>query len=126
MFQVKELAEAKGWNISRLSKASGVSYPQTLSIWHNRARRVDVSTLERLAGALGVQPWQLHEGAPRYLSVYDRALAIVQRAWPEEPDIEHHDMAKFAELLFYYEFLPHMLGRWHERYYQAETTDIRA
>jgi hypothetical protein len=39
MIKVKELAEAKGWNISRLSEASGVSYPQTLSIWHNRILR---------------------------------------------------------------------------------------
>jgi transcriptional regulator with XRE-family HTH domain len=124
MIKVKELAEAKGWNISRLSEASGVSYPQTLAIWHDRIRRIDASTLDRLAGALGVRAWQLYEGAPRYLSVYDRALDIVQRAWPEEPDIEHHDMAKFAELLFYYIFVPQMLEKLHARYYPAEPDDL--
>jgi transcriptional regulator with XRE-family HTH domain len=64
MLRIRQLAQKRGWNITALHKASGVSYPQTLSLWHNRTRRYDEDTLIRMAKALNVQVWQLYQDAP--------------------------------------------------------------
>ncbi len=65
-FQIKELAEAQGLNISqlvlkanRMSPTSRLSYPTVHALWHNRTRRPDLDTLVALARALGVEPGEL-------------------------------------------------------------------
>jgi DNA-binding Xre family transcriptional regulator len=53
--QVKELAEAKGWNISDLSFAARLAYPQAHRIWHNNVSQLNFETLARIAEALNVR-----------------------------------------------------------------------
>jgi transcriptional regulator with XRE-family HTH domain len=101
MLKVKELAEAKGWNISRLSEASGVSYPQTLSIWHNRTRRYDVETLKRIADALDVHVWQLYEGSPPATAIQERIFRVVKSLFPKVPEHHQLDMARWLEDLLH-------------------------
>ncbi len=64
--RVKELAEAKGMNISqlllqanRLSPKSSLSYPTVHALWHNRTKRPDLDTLAAVARALEVEPGEL-------------------------------------------------------------------
>ena len=67
--QVKELAEARGLNIStlllqanRLSPDVRLSYPTIHALWHNKTKRPDLSTLAAVARALGVAPGDLIVG----------------------------------------------------------------
>jgi len=64
--RVRELAEAKGMNISqlllqanRLSPASSLSYPTVHALWHNKTKRPDLDTLTVIARALEVEPGEL-------------------------------------------------------------------
>lgn len=58
-FWVKELAEQKGMNIQALADKSGIAYSTILDLWHDRVRRIDKVTLNRLCAALEVQPGDL-------------------------------------------------------------------
>ena len=56
---VKETAEAQGYNIDSLTRASGLDYNTVHRYWHNVIRRVDLTTLTKLGRALQVDPRQL-------------------------------------------------------------------
>jgi DNA-binding Xre family transcriptional regulator len=67
--QVKELAQARGLNISqllllanRLSPHSSLSYPTLHALWHNKTQRPDLDTLSVVARALAVEPGTLIVG----------------------------------------------------------------
>ncbi len=64
--RVRELAEARGMNISqlllqanRLSPESSLSYPTVHALWHNKTKRPDLDTLAAVARALEVEPGDL-------------------------------------------------------------------
>lgn len=59
--RVKELAEAKGFNQSSLSRASGVSFNTIRRIFRDPEHNVTKDTLERLAKALEVSMRELYE-----------------------------------------------------------------
>jgi DNA-binding Xre family transcriptional regulator len=59
--RIKEIAEKRGLNISDLMRLTGLSYPGTHALWHNRTSRVNLDTLTVLAQALGVQVGELFE-----------------------------------------------------------------
>jgi DNA-binding Xre family transcriptional regulator len=56
---LEEMPEAKRPSLLRLSQQTGLSYTTVHGIHSNRARRVDLDTLEALAGALGCAPGDL-------------------------------------------------------------------
>lgn len=58
-WQLKELAEAKGFNPHSLSLAAGLSYNTVRPMWLNIARRADLDTLDRLSRVLQVPPGEL-------------------------------------------------------------------
>lgn len=62
--RVKEVAEAKGFNMSSLSRASDVSFNTVKRCWKTPYREVTTTTLERLARALGVPTSSLIEDVP--------------------------------------------------------------
>ncbi len=62
--RVKELAKAKGFNQSSLSRASDVSFLTIKRIYQNPYKDVALSTLEKLAKALGVRVADLFEEVP--------------------------------------------------------------
>jgi len=59
--RVKEVAEAKGLNMTKLSQRSEVSFTTVKSMFRNPYRSVNTETLDRLAKALGVSVFELME-----------------------------------------------------------------
>ena len=62
--RVKEIAEAKGFNMSSLSRASNVSFNTVKRIYRDPYKEVTTTTLERIGKALGVPTSQLIEDVP--------------------------------------------------------------
>ena len=62
--RVKEVAQAKGVSMSRLSRISDVNYKTIQQIWRNPYREVSIKTIEKLAKALGVSSHELIEDIP--------------------------------------------------------------
>lgn len=63
MFRIRELAEARGLNITTLAGRAGLAYSQVWSTWHE-TRWPARETLEKIAAALGVPVWALFRDAP--------------------------------------------------------------
>jgi DNA-binding Xre family transcriptional regulator len=59
--RVKEVAEAKGINMTLLSHKSYVALNTIRAMYHNPYRTVNTDTLQRLADALGVSVFDLIE-----------------------------------------------------------------
>ncbi len=59
--RIKEIAEAKGFNMSSLSRASDVSFNTIKRIYRDPYKEVTTTTLERIAKALGVPTSELIE-----------------------------------------------------------------
>jgi len=62
--RVKEIAIAKGYNQSSLSRASDVPIDTIRRIWRNPYYEVRLSTLNRIAAVLGVPATDLFEDVP--------------------------------------------------------------
>ena len=58
-WQVKELAEARGFNMHSLAIEAKLSYNSVRPIWQNKARRADLDTIAQLADVLKVEPGAL-------------------------------------------------------------------
>lgn len=60
VWRVKDQAHLKDiTNISQLAAAVGVAYDTAADLWHGRARRIDLITLERVCIALSCTPAEL-------------------------------------------------------------------
>jgi DNA-binding Xre family transcriptional regulator len=57
--RVKQIAEAKGIKQSHLQISAAVTPPLLNRYWNNKTRTVDLTELEKIAQALGVQPGDL-------------------------------------------------------------------
>ena len=62
--KVREIAEAKKINMSKLSRMADVNYNTIRAIWDNERKDVTVSTLEKIARALKVEVSGLIEVLP--------------------------------------------------------------
>lgn len=62
--KVREIAEAKKINMSKLSRMSDINYNTIRAIWDNEMKDVTVSTLEKIARALQVDLAELIEVLP--------------------------------------------------------------
>jgi transcriptional regulator with XRE-family HTH domain len=62
--RVKEVAEAKGMSMTKLSQRSEVSYNIVKAIFRDPFRVVTTETIQRLARALGVPATELLEDVP--------------------------------------------------------------
>lgn len=62
--KVKEVAEAKGFNQSTLSRASDIGFSTIRRIFQDPYREITTTTLERIARALQVEPGELLELVP--------------------------------------------------------------
>ncbi len=62
--KIKEIAEQKGFSMTKLSHRSEVSFNTIKSLFRNPYRSVNTETLERIAKALGVSPVDLIEYIP--------------------------------------------------------------
>lgn len=62
--RIKELAEAKGWNIQQLSWKARLSYSSAHALWNDKPKQLDRKMLDRIALALGVNVSDLFGGSP--------------------------------------------------------------
>lgn len=62
--KIKEIAEQKGFSMTKLSHRSEVSFNTIKSLFRDPYRSVNTETLERIAKALGVSPVDLIEYIP--------------------------------------------------------------
>lgn len=62
--KIREIAEAKKINMSKLSRMADVNYNTIRAIWDNEMKDVTVSTLEKIARALQVDISELIETIP--------------------------------------------------------------
>jgi DNA-binding Xre family transcriptional regulator len=61
--RVKEVAEAKGYNMSTLSRAADVPFSTIRRLWRNPSYEVRLGTLQRIAKILNVPTSELIEDA---------------------------------------------------------------
>jgi transcriptional regulator with XRE-family HTH domain len=52
--KIKEVAEAKGVNMSQLSRRADLAYRTISLLWHNPKHDASISTLTKIARVLGV------------------------------------------------------------------------
>ncbi len=62
--RVKEVAEARGFNMSSLMRASGLGFSTVKRIWKDPYHETSTVTLGRIAKALGVLTTDLIEDVP--------------------------------------------------------------
>jgi|SRR5579884_2818022 transcriptional regulator with XRE-family HTH domain len=62
--RVKEVAQARGFTMSRLQRAADINLKTMQSIWHNPQHDASLKTLDKIAKALGVPITELLEDVP--------------------------------------------------------------
>ncbi|HZO71906.1 MAG TPA: helix-turn-helix transcriptional regulator [Ktedonobacteraceae bacterium] len=62
--KIQEVAEAKGISMSKLHRSADITYRTIRQIYSNPYRDINLSTLEKLAKALGVSICDLIEELP--------------------------------------------------------------
>lgn len=62
--RVKEVAESKGWNMSRLSRATDISFTTIKRLWTKPYSGANIDTLVKIAKVLNVQVTELIEEVP--------------------------------------------------------------
>ncbi len=60
--KIKEIAEAKGYNISRLARKADIAYQTLHAMWNDPGKDVALSTLAKIARVLNVDVSELVEG----------------------------------------------------------------
>jgi transcriptional regulator with XRE-family HTH domain len=83
-WRVGELAERRGWSVRRLAKAAGLDEKTVRNIVAGRATRVDLDTIARLAGALGVAAGALWTVKPDPVQLWQACAGSAGRAAPGE------------------------------------------
>ena len=62
--KIREIAESRKINMSKLSRMADVNYNTIRGIWDNPNRDIAVTTLEKIAKALAVNVSDLYEIVP--------------------------------------------------------------
>ncbi len=62
--KIREVAIAKGYSMSRLSREANMAYKTIQAIWRNPYREVTTTTLGKIAKVLGVNASELIESVP--------------------------------------------------------------
>ena len=62
--KIKEVAQQKGFSMSRLSRESNMAYKTIQTIWRDPYHEVTTTTLNKLARTLQVDPSELIEYIP--------------------------------------------------------------
>jgi len=62
--KIREVAQQKGFSMSRLSRESNMAYKTIQTIWRDPNHEVTTITLNKLARTLGVHPSELIEYTP--------------------------------------------------------------
>jgi transcriptional regulator with XRE-family HTH domain len=63
--RVREVAIEKGFSMGKLERAAGLSHPTVRDVWRKPDEKdISLSTLAKLATALGVHAYELFEEIP--------------------------------------------------------------
>jgi DNA-binding Xre family transcriptional regulator len=62
--KIREVAQQKGFSMSRLSRESNMAYKTIQTIWRDPYHEVTTTTLNKLARTLEVDPSELFEYTP--------------------------------------------------------------
>ena len=62
--RIRELAEAKGLDVAKLSRRADLAYRTVWQLWNDPDRDVSIKTLSKIAEALGVRVTELIEDEP--------------------------------------------------------------
>ncbi|MGI9058201.1 MAG: helix-turn-helix domain-containing protein [Ktedonobacteraceae bacterium] len=62
--KIREIAIAKGFSMSRLSREANMAYKTIQTIWRHPDHEVTTTTLNKLAKTLDVTPYDLMEYIP--------------------------------------------------------------
>lgn len=65
--KIKDLAEAKGLNITTLARKALLSYSSAHALWHGKVSQYDRKTLDRVAIVLEVHVPDLFGGEPEWV-----------------------------------------------------------
>ena len=85
-WRVEELAAQRGWGANRLAEEAGLDQKTVRNILNGRATRVDLKTIARLSGALGVGPGSLWELGPDLAGAWERTAGAAGEGTPDELD----------------------------------------
>lgn len=58
-WRLKEIAEPERWNPHNLAEAADLNYNTVWGIWHNRTKRADLETIDKITRVLKVEPGEL-------------------------------------------------------------------
>ncbi|MGE5280836.1 MAG: helix-turn-helix domain-containing protein [Chloroflexota bacterium] len=85
-WRVEELTAQRGWGARRLAEEAGLDQKTVRNIIAGRATRVDLSTIERLARALGVGPGALWDLGTDPAGAWERTAGSAGEGTPGELD----------------------------------------
>ena len=69
--RIGDVARTKGFNVKALAERSGLTYNTAYDLYHARANRVGLGTLEKICTALNAQPGELLVWVPRMEGTHD-------------------------------------------------------
>jgi DNA-binding Xre family transcriptional regulator len=65
IIRLAEIAQAKGYDKSKLHRAADLSYPAVLRLWNNKnVRQIDIDVIDKLCGVLDCAPCDLIARVP--------------------------------------------------------------
>lgn len=88
ILKVKEVAQAKGVSMRKLSIRGGMTYRTVLNVWRNPKHDVSLVTLDKIATVLGVRICDLYDRVPDEPENAQKVQPIADDADNEEEDDE--------------------------------------
>jgi putative transcriptional regulator len=79
--KVREVAEAQGLDMAKLSRRADVAYRTIVRLWHNPEHDASMSTLEKIAKALGVRVVDLIVEEEDWLALHPVRLSHQITGW---------------------------------------------
>lgn len=94
--RIKETRKAAGMTQKELAVKLGIAY-QTLAQWENDLRNPKIETLQRIAAALGVDPYSLYSFDQASTALEERINARIVDAASKLSDKGQEKVADYAE-----------------------------
>ena len=86
ILKVKEVAQAKGVSMRKLSIRGGMTYRTVVNVWRNPQHDVTLATLDKIATVLGVRICDLYDRVPGEPENAQKVQPIADDADSEEED----------------------------------------
>lgn len=63
--RIGELVDERGWNIQRFAAEANLAYGTAYGLYKGRVNRIDLTTLDSICEALGIEPGEVFVREPR-------------------------------------------------------------